>query len=43
MTIPHRVKIIPAYLLEAFVRSKAAWSGGAVIIAVGITEHATGR
>jgi hypothetical protein len=36
-------RMSPPYLMEVFVRSKAAWSGGAVIIAVGIVEHATGR
>lgn len=35
--------MIPPYLMEVFVRSKAAWGGGAVIICVGIIEHSIGH
>jgi hypothetical protein len=36
------LSLIPAYLFEVFVRSKAAWGGGAVIIAVSVIEHYSG-
>jgi hypothetical protein len=35
--------MVPSYLAEVFVRSKAAWGGGAVIILVGVVEHSTGK
>ncbi len=42
MTLRALLGLIPTYLMEVFVRSKAAWGGGAVIIVVAILEHATG-
>ncbi len=43
MSLWQHLRTIPPYLVEVFVRSKAAWGGGAVIIAVSIIEHAMGR
>lgn len=39
----HHLRAIPPYLEEAFVRSKAAWGGGAIIILVGVLEHLSGK
>lgn len=43
MALRRHLRMIAPYLMEVFVRSKAAWGGGAIIIAVGIIEHAAGR
>ena len=43
MALRRHLRIIRPYLVEVFVRSKAAWGGGAVIIAVGLVEHLSGR
>jgi hypothetical protein len=43
MAIPRRVRLIPPYLMEVFVRSKLALSGGVAIIAVLIVEWVSGQ
>jgi hypothetical protein len=42
MSFHRHLKMIRPYLAEAFVRSKAAWGGGAIIIGVGFIEHMAG-